>query len=1709
MKQHSIRAHLLLAMVTVLVALMCLPAAAFGAQQVITDSQGRRYDSFDAALANVPNDGSVSLTLSNTSNKSSALSIKIDRPINVSVSTPQDQKTASKVGSIQMTAGTLTLNAGRFWTQNDKTSDFEKTSNLVVADVVSLTNAQMQASGVSFENLMRVYDTSQLTLTSCMASDPEIRNAYRADKNATIMLLGKVVASVDACYIDGDMNIGSGCKLTKLNETDLINTSKQRGTALYVSRGATVDEIVNSTIYGSSKALFFTSAGSATLENCVVISDAGNPIDAGKDSSDWKGCRVEKSLEDSNRGVGRGAYYGSDREFDNTWFKGIVPEGYRLSRWTKQVEIADVSTIDCRYLVRTDCTLTYDANGGTGDMSSSNKKNQWGDRFQTVAKCTFTRQGASFMSWNTKEDGTGFEFKPGDRLSFETQKDIVLYAQWTTKMCTLVFDTQGGTPVASQTVVPGNTFKRPEDPTREGYTLGGWYKDAACTQEYDFATPASELSLTIYAKWLPDCTLVCNSMGGSQVDGVTVKYGQKVWEPATPKRPHYRFKGWYEDEQCTHLVDFPVTLTHKMTVYAKWDDYLDCHAWDEGVISKEATCNTYGTRTYTCTIDPSHTRTEPIPKKAHRWTSGFEPYHWTRDYRDRDTYYKDSTCDKAGRGMLAVYCQDCDFIIQRTWTSIPALGHDWGRWTPIEGTNEEQRVCSRNASHTETRTVRPESCRHGHLEHVLAKEPSCTEPGNNEYWACPDCHEWYLDETCTTAVSTVDEVQIPALSHELDDDSYDVITETEATCEAAGIETWVYRCTRCHQPISSVVQPIEPLGHDWGPWVPVEGTNEQERVCTRDASHTQRRETPTETCLHQDVLQIDAQNATCTRAGNKKYWVCTTCQEWFSDADCTQPIESADQVILPALGHKPGEAARENEVAPSCEHPGSYDEVVRCTVCGDVLSSKSVVVPATGHTPGDAVNTNVVEATCEHAGTHDEVVTCTTCGMTLSHNIVQDSGPLGHEPGETERMNEVAPTCTDAGSYDEVTFCARCNKEFKRETVSIAPLDHDWGAWVLDDEGIAEVRICQRDARHMQTRTVTPESCTHENKVYVPGEKPTCTSEGSLAYWACPDCHEWYLDEDCTQPVTSSVIIERLAHTPGEEVHESEVPASCTEAGSYVSVVHCTVCSEELSRQIVTVPATGHTAGAVVKTNVVEATCEHAGTHDELVSCTSCNEVLSRKTVEDMPALGHKAGEATREEVRPATCEQEGFCDEVVCCTVCDEELSRQSVVIPATGHTAGAAVKAHVVEATCEHAGTHDEVVSCTVCDQELSRKTVEDAKPLGHVPSKAERENVVDPDCEFDGSHDEVVRCERCGDYLSWSWELDAATGHQWGAWQTIKEPTAYDEGLAKRVCAHNDAHIEYRSIPTLEHEHSLEHVEAKPASCVSEGNNEYWRCEDCDACFLDAEGTRPVESDADIVVARLAHTPDKAKQGDVAEATCEEDGCHDEDAYCKACGTLLSSKTVIDQALGHDWGNWETVEPASSTTAGLARRVCKRDSSHKQTMVVPALHNHTLVFVEQMDASCQAQGVRAHWRCTNENCGALFANSEGTKPVSADELAIPQCEHTPSDKKQKEQGRAATCSEEGISYEVSYCANCGEQIARNTITVSRVAHQQGELVHENVVDPTCSKRGTQDEVACCANCGTELWRRMVSIPCSDHTPGEAKIVNVVNPTETEPGS
>ncbi len=172
-------------------------------------------------------------------------------------------------------------------------------------------------------------------------------------------------------------------------------------------------------------------------------------------------------------------------------------------------------------------------------------------------------------------NGTDLAGKPRMRNG---KIDVGAYAYDATLVFyTITFNTQGGSSIASTDVLSGDKITRPADPTRSGYTFGGWYKEAACTNAWNFGTGTVSANLTLYAKWTVagtiTYTVTFNTQGGSTVAAITVNSGYKITRPADPTRTGYIFGGWHIDAACTKAWDFATDMVNSnTTLYAKWTE---------------------------------------------------------------------------------------------------------------------------------------------------------------------------------------------------------------------------------------------------------------------------------------------------------------------------------------------------------------------------------------------------------------------------------------------------------------------------------------------------------------------------------------------------------------------------------------------------------------------------------------------------------------------------------------------------------------------------------------------------------------------------------------------------------------------------------------------------------------------------------------------------------------------------------------------------------------------------------------------------------------------------------------------------------------------------------------------------------------------------------------------------------------------------------
>lgn len=199
-------------------------------------------------------------------------------------------------------------------------------------------------------------------------------------------------------------------------------------------------------------------------------------------------------------------------------------------------------------------TLTYHGNGATGGNTAA-QSGHTGDELTTNAN-GFTRDGYTFVRWDTAKDGSGTAYGEGKNgVGRYTMKPAGndLYAIWQANPASIRYrddwGATGSTPdttgVTGQNVtIAQNGFTRP------GYTFTGWARDRRTDPSLQ---PGGRYTLTpgtttLWAQWKADpAHLIYNSNSGStsqtrRTDGVVDQTLTVIANPFT--RSGYTFTGW-------------------------------------------------------------------------------------------------------------------------------------------------------------------------------------------------------------------------------------------------------------------------------------------------------------------------------------------------------------------------------------------------------------------------------------------------------------------------------------------------------------------------------------------------------------------------------------------------------------------------------------------------------------------------------------------------------------------------------------------------------------------------------------------------------------------------------------------------------------------------------------------------------------------------------------------------------------------------------------------------------------------------------------------------------------------------------------------------------------------------------------------------------------------------------------------------------------
>ncbi len=116
--------------------------------------------------------------------------------------------------------------------------------------------------------------------------------------------------------------------------------------------------------------------------------------------------------------------------------------------------------------------------------------NSW--TIPTVTKEGHTLEGVYLDQGLTKKVGS----------TIAINGDLNLYTKWNINKYKVTFNVDGGSAIPQQTVNWGGKATKPaKDPTKDGHTFVGYFKDSNKSTAFNFGTEVIKSNTTIYVKW--------------------------------------------------------------------------------------------------------------------------------------------------------------------------------------------------------------------------------------------------------------------------------------------------------------------------------------------------------------------------------------------------------------------------------------------------------------------------------------------------------------------------------------------------------------------------------------------------------------------------------------------------------------------------------------------------------------------------------------------------------------------------------------------------------------------------------------------------------------------------------------------------------------------------------------------------------------------------------------------------------------------------------------------------------------------------------------------------------------------------------------------------------------------------------------------------------------------------------------------------------
>ena len=585
------------------------------------------------------------------------------------------------------------------------------------------------------------------------------------------------------------------------------------------------------------------------------------------------------------------------------------------------------------------------------------------------------------------------------------------------------------------------------------------------------------------------------------------------------------------------------------------------------------------------------------------------------------------------------------------------------------------------------------------------------------------------------------------------------------------------------------------------------------------------------------------------------------------------------------------------------------------------------------------------EPTCTEGG-NTKYWTCSECGKYFSdengESEITDKNSViisakGHSWSEWS-ITEVA-TCTKEGlKTRECSVCHEKETE-KTEKTAHALTAHSATPATCAEDGNTEYWECKVCGKYFSDKDGKTE-ITDKASVIIPAQHTlmhrsaiaaTCTENGNAEYWECSACGKYFSDKNGENEITdkNSVIISAKGHNWGEwSITEA---ATCTKEG--IKTRECSVCHEKETEK------TEKTAHALAAHSSTPATCTESG-NTEYWECETCGKYFSDKNGENeitdknsviISAKGHSWGEWSITET--ATCTKEGLKTRE--CSVCHEKETEK------TEKAAHALTRHSATPATCTEDGNM-EYWECEVCGKYFSDK---DGKT--EIPDKASviipaqhtltHRSATSSTCTEDGNT-EYWECSVCGKYFSDKNGENEITDKS-SVIIVARHTLTYHEGneanctnagnieywecsVCGKYFADKDGkyEIEDKSSVIIPASHTLIHYEATQATCVKNGNIEYWACSVCDKYFADESAEEEIVDKSSVWTDKTAHEFDEwmfdieyhwrrcVNCGEVCDhiehtIVADENG---RDISCSICGMASYSIVSISSGASYNLGD-----------------------------------------------------------------------------------------------------------------------------------------------------------------------------------------------------------